>query len=163
MVHPDSNGIPRVPPYLGTRPRKTLPFRLRGYHPLWPTFQNSSTKTMFFDFPAALCLYHVLSRNSHCTTHTGLTCSEFRLFPFRSPLLRKSRLLSLPGGTEMFQFPPLAPSRLCVQRVVVHLTVNRVAPFGDLRLSGCLHLPGAYRSLPRPSSPSRAKASTVCP
>ncbi len=29
----------------------------------------------------------------------------FGLFPFRSPLLRKSHLLSLPLGTKMFQFP----------------------------------------------------------
>ena len=29
----------------------------------------------------------------------ALTCQRFRLFPFRSPLLRKSRFLSLPGGT----------------------------------------------------------------
>ena len=34
--------------------------------------------------------------------------ARFRLFPVRSPLLRESRLLSLPGGTEMFHFPPLA-------------------------------------------------------
>ena len=31
----------------------------------------------------------------------------FRLFPVRSPLLRESRLISLPPGTEMFQFPGL--------------------------------------------------------
>ena len=36
-----------------------------------------------------------------------------------------------------------------------------VAPFGNLRIKGRLHLPEAYRSLPRPSSPPRAKASTV--
>src|SRR5699024_12005835 len=29
----------------------------------------------------------------------------FGLIPFRSPLLRQSRLLSLPLGTEMFHFP----------------------------------------------------------
>ena len=29
----------------------------------------------------------------------------FRLFPVRSPLLGESRLISLPPGTEMFQFP----------------------------------------------------------
>lgn len=31
--------------------------------------------------------------------------SWFGLFPFRSPLLRKSMFLSLPLGTKMFQFP----------------------------------------------------------
>jgi hypothetical protein len=33
---------------------------------------------------------------------------RFRLCPFRSPLLRASRLISLPPGTEMFQFPGFA-------------------------------------------------------
>ena len=32
----------------------------------------------------------------------------FGLFPGRSPLLGESLLFSLPGGTKMFQFPPLA-------------------------------------------------------
>ena len=34
-----------------------------------------------------------------------LTLLKFRLFPFRSPLLRESLLLSFPLGTEMFHFP----------------------------------------------------------
>lgn len=34
--------------------------------------------------------------------------SWFGLIRFRSPLLTESLLLSFPGGTEMFQFPPLA-------------------------------------------------------
>ena len=38
----------------------------------------------------------------------AITCRRFRLFPVRSPLLGESRLLSLPTGTEMFQFPALA-------------------------------------------------------
>ena len=37
-----------------------------------------------------------------------MTYTEFRLFPFRSPLLRESLLISLPEGTEMFQFPSFA-------------------------------------------------------
>ena len=42
-------------------------------------------------------------------------------------------------------------------------STSRVAPFGNLGIKGYLHLPQAYRSLSRPSSPPRAKASTVCP
>ena len=38
-----------------------------------------------------------------------------------------------------------------------------VAPFGNPRVGACLRLSEAYRSLPRPSSPSCAKASTVRP
>ena len=38
-----------------------------------------------------------------------------------------------------------------------------VVPFGNPRINGHLHLPQAYRSLSRPSSPPRAKASTRRP
>ena len=38
-----------------------------------------------------------------------------------------------------------------------------VAPFGDPRIKACSRLPKAYRSVPRPSSPLGAKASTRCP
>ena len=36
-----------------------------------------------------------------------------------------------------------------------------VPPFGHLRINSCLQIPGAFRSLPRPSSLSEAKASSV--
>ena len=39
----------------------------------------------------------------------------------------------------------------------------RVSPFGNQRINRYLLLPVAYRSLSRPSSPLRAKASPVCP
>ena len=39
----------------------------------------------------------------------------------------------------------------------------RVVPFGDPRIKGYLHLPAAFRSLSRPSSPPRAKASAMRP
>ena len=39
----------------------------------------------------------------------------------------------------------------------------RVVPFGNLWIKGYLHLPEAYRSLSRPSSPPRAKASAMRP
>ena len=38
-----------------------------------------------------------------------------------------------------------------------------VAPFGNPRVNGYLPLTAAYRSLSRPSSPPRAKASFMCP
>ena len=38
-----------------------------------------------------------------------------------------------------------------------------VVPFGNPRIKGHLHLPAAYRSLSRPSSPPRAKASAMRP
>ena len=42
-------------------------------------------------------------------------------------------------------------------------SICRVAPFGHLRINARLQLPVAFRSLPRPSSSLRAKASTIRP
>src|SRR6185369_5406395 len=78
--------------------------------------------------------------------------------PFRSPLLRTSRLISLPPGTEMFQFPGFASFR----RRMTAITGGRVAPFGHLGITACVPLPRASRSLPRPSSPPCAQASPTC-
>ena len=83
---------------------------------------------------------------------------RFGLGPVRSPLLRASRLISLPPGTEMFQFPGFA-SRL---RRMTRLAPGRVSPFGHLGITACVPLPRAYRSLPRPSSPPCAQASPTC-
>ena len=67
-------------------PRPTQGFlralRLRGYHPLRPTFPD---------------------RSASLSKTTGL-------IRFRSPLLAESLLMSFPPGTEMFQFPRFASS-----------------------------------------------------
>jgi hypothetical protein len=49
-------------------------------------------------------------RIPHCGPATPYLPKQlrFRLFPFRSPLLRESLLLSFPEGTKMFQFPSFA-------------------------------------------------------
>ena len=102
------------------------------------------------------------ARRSHDpdnATPVGLTRYRFRLTPVRSPLLGGSRLLSLPRGTKMFQFPRLPPVR---RRVPTH-NGGRVAPFGNPRISACSRLPEAYRRAPRPSSALCPKASTDCP
>ena len=56
----------------------------------------------------------------------------------------------------MFQFSGLAPFRVTV------LAGRRVSPFGHSGITVRVQLPRTYRSLPRPSSPLDAKASTVC-
>ena len=68
-------------------------------------------------------------------------------------------LFSLPAGTKMFQFPAFA---FRIERNAVP-SRRRVVPFGDPRITGHLHLHAAFRSLSRPSSPARAKASSVRP
>ena len=89
----------------------------------------------------------------------AFTPTRFGLVPFRSPLLRESRLISFPPPTEMFQFGGYRPLLSQGDR----LSAGRVSPFGHPRVFSCLRLAGAFRSLPRPSSPAGAKASTVCP
>ena len=42
-------------------------------------------------------------------------------------------------------------------------STSRVTPFGHLRITDLVHLPVAFRSFTRPSSPARAKASPVRP
>ena len=76
--------------------------------------------------------------------------ARFGLFPVRSPLLGESLLFSFPGGTKMFQFPPLASATFVADD---RPSGGRVVPFGDPRVKGHLHLTADYRSLSRPSSP----------
>jgi hypothetical protein len=63
----------------------------------------------------------------------------------------------------MFQFTRLASSGLCIHPRMTAHDGRRVSPFGHHRIKACVRLPDAFRSLPRPSSPVRAKASPVRP
>jgi hypothetical protein len=78
-----------------------------------------------------------------------LTRNRFRLFPFRSPLLRESSFLSLPQGTEMCHFPCLALPALCVQAGVRAHYHAWVPPFGNPRINACSATP---RGLSQPST-----------
>jgi hypothetical protein len=125
-----------------------LGFRVRGYHPLWPALPDRSA------IPP-----DTTSRSRNPPVHAP----GFGLFRVRSPLLTESRLISSPQGTEMFHFPWCRSEALCIQTPVSRHYPGRVAPFGHPRIIACLPLPEAFRSLPRPSSPTDAKASIVCP
>ncbi len=103
-----------------------------------------------------------LPHNPLSATHTSFPLKTFRLVPFRSPLLRESLLISPPPGTKMVQFPGFAFAPYSFQERIPAHDGRGVAPFGYLWLTACLRLPTAFRSSPRPSSPQRAKASTVC-
>jgi hypothetical protein len=76
--------------------------------------------------------------------HRAITPHRFRLIPVRSPLLRESRLLSLPRGTEMFQFPRFPPQALCVQTWVTGHDPSRVSPFGHPRIKALLAAPRGF-------------------
>ena len=92
---------PQIPPGLhvarGTQEihSASFHFRVRGCHPVSRTIPGASAscRTTF------MWLLQPRPRN----------LERFRLFRVRSPLLTESRLISFPPGTEMFQFPGLAP------------------------------------------------------
>jgi hypothetical protein len=79
----------------------------------------------------------------------------------RSPLLTESRLMSFPPATEMFQFAGFASH--AYEFSMGSPFRGGVAPFGDPGITDRSHLPRAFRSVLRPSSPLSAKASTRCP
>ena len=110
------------PALLVARPVPQPTFFIRGYHPLWPAFPDCSDKP------------------------TAKTC---RLFRFRSPLLSESRLMSIPQGTEMFQFPWFASHDYVF---IMRYPCGWVSPFGNLRIK-------AY--LPAPRSLSQATTSFI--
>ena len=74
----------------------------------WP-FQANSANDTICNSPADPQVCPVRSHDPRAATAGALTRRGFRLFPFRSPLLRESLLLSFPPGTEMFQFPGYPP------------------------------------------------------
>ena len=69
--------------------------RIQGCHLLWRAFPDASASGAF--------VTPLGSRNPDPKAGLGYV-------RFRSPLLTESRLISFPPGTEMFQFPGLAPA-----------------------------------------------------
>ncbi len=124
-----------------------IPLRLRGYHPLCRNFSGH--------FGCVLGC-HIAMPKHHISRRI-----QFRLFPFRSPLLGKSQLISLPRGTKMLQFP-----RFDLHRPCDGVSKRTGFPFGHLGIIGCVRLPRAFRSLPRPSSllkPSNSSTGVFTP
>jgi hypothetical protein len=141
MVLADSHRISRVPRYSG--------------------YYSSNNQHSYGAITRYGCTFQNTSE-IYCSTKCSPTTPAlpkqrwFGLFPLRSPLLRESLLFYFPPGTKMFQFSGFAPFGLPTSS-------GGVTPFGNLHLAGYLRLSVAYRSLSRPSSLSRAKASSICP
>ncbi len=77
----------------------------------------------------------------------------FGLVPVRSPLLRESRLISAPPGTEMFQFP--GSPRAFRDRRSLGSSPGLFAAFHARILMTPRHPPRALRSLTTPIGPPR--------
>ena len=128
-------------------PLSHIKLRLPDYHRLWCNFPDASTHslcTMAWSYNPAYALPHM----------------RFGLFPVRSPLLGESLncflFLQVLRCFSSLRLPPYYGKDN-------YPSGSWVVPFGNPRIKGHLHLPEAYRSLSRPSSPPRAKASTRRP
>ena len=112
-------------------------FRVRSFHALWRRFPAPSPRlclAMSWSYnPAGAVTPAVWALPRSLATTGGIT--------FCFLLLRVMRCFSSPRS------PALLHDR--------HLD-GRVAPFGNPRVKGYLHLAVAYRGLSRPSSPPRA-------
>ena len=128
--------------------------RLPGCHRLWPIVPDRSTSGLVGHSPAL---------RPNRPYNPTVQARWFGLFRVRSPLLAESLLFSIPAGTEMVHFPALPLPALCIQTGVRRHNSPWVSPFGHPRIKARLQLPEAFRSLPRPSSTSSAKAFTVRP
>ena len=126
-------------------------------------FQTVLLETRFFDFSTGMGTHQSTPHNPMMTKRPRHTSSQFRLIRVRSPLLTES----------LFYFIFLQVLRCFSSLSWLHAPMNSVhvpwalpkgvSPFGHPRIEACVQLPEAFRSLPRPSSPPGAKASTVSP
>jgi hypothetical protein len=115
VVVPDSHKVSRAPWYSGPPFNELGSFHVQDCHLLWSAFPDCSVTILICNSPTVPYHRPTEAYNTAPTTHTGLTSVQFRLFPFRSPLLGESRLISIPAGTEMFHFPAWASLHLWIQ------------------------------------------------
>ena len=111
-------------------------------------FQNASTTQQLCNSVKDLVPLLSGPTTPNWQRHQALTPVRFRLFPFRSPLLRESLLLSFPRGTEMFQFPRFPLPALCVQTGVTPHDGCRVSPFGHPRIKAWSAAPRGFSQPP---------------
>ena len=129
---------------LGTTAERSVAFHLPGSYRLRPTFPCRSARCGLCNSlkgPAPLLAGPTTPARQ---PRRGITPHRFRLIPVRSPLLRESRLLSLPRPTEMFHFERFPPQALWIQTWVTGHDPGRVSPFGHPRISALLAAPRGF-------------------
>ena len=142
MVPPDSDRVPPAPPYSGYSYGRTR-LRVRGFHALRPGFPKW--------FPS-----HVLPTSLSFNPGSASTLPVWAP-PLSLAATRGITVVFFSSGYLDVSVPRVGPSSGAAP------PVRRVPPFGHPRIYGHLRLPAAFRSLSRPSSPLRAKASPVRP
>ena len=104
MVLPDSNGVPRAPPYSGTNSGVSAFSNTCLSHSMGGLSMPLLLKQRFLT-PARPCRTWTASPTTpNRQRRQPITSTGFGLYPVRSPLLGVSRLISFPLATEMFHF-----------------------------------------------------------
>ena len=156
-------GPPRFPrastsrAVLAHRPTRGVGFRRRGSHPLWPAVPGRSPTHTTRRAAPGRGPWPAAQPPPDNACRLGI----WGVWAAPRSLAATRGILSVPRGTEMFQFPHLPPPGLCVQPGVMGHHAHRVAPFGHRRRIACLRPTVAFRSLPRPSSAPVAEASSA--
>ena len=109
-----------------------------------------------YDRPSQTFLLPVMNPTSESYNPSGIATSGLGSSNFARRYFRNLVWFILLELRKMVQF---SQSRLAI--LYIHIAMYRhysirVAPFGNQRINGCLLLPVAFRSLPRPSSPHGA-------
>ena len=73
--------------------------RLRDFHPLRSPFPVAFGYTLDLSLRGATCIAPRTALQPRLHNTARFTRRRFGLFPFRSPLLRESHLISVPSGT----------------------------------------------------------------
>lgn len=149
MVLADSHGISRAPCYLGTTSGVLSDFGYGAVTHCGAAFQAASTITRICNSLTRPASRRTCPATPRRQRRRAITPTRFRLFPLRSPLLRESLLLSIPRGTEMFQFPRLPLLALCVQTRVTGHDPSLVSQFGHPRINARLT---AHRGFSQPAT-----------
>ena len=148
MVFADSHQISRIRCYLGTPIGVFLSFAYGAITLCGATFQNASARHQFGNSVRSLVPPPSGPTTPNWQRHQALPPARFRLFPFRSPLLRESLLLSVPRATQMFHFTQFPLPALCVQTGVTLHDECRVSPFRHPRITAWSAAPRGFSQPP---------------
>ena len=111
------------------------------------TFQNIRLYIRFITFRRIRNFVQLNPTTPNIQRFRTLTYARFGLIPFRSPLLWKSLLFSIPKVTKMFQFTSLASTAYFIQLKMSWHYPKRVSPFRNLRIKTCLAAPRSLSQL----------------
>ncbi len=147
------SGLPSFPqeyrvPWYSRSQQEPLPFRVRGYHPLWRTIPCPSTREKVSYSSTSL-----QPRPSGLTTPISFRIAVHSTISVWAPplsLATTQGMLSFPRGTKMFQFPRFPPAGLCVQPAVRKVLLRGFPHSGISGYVACTRAPQSFSQCATP-------------